>query len=340
MKLRPILSTAVLAALCASHVSAGAVLLINEVDADQTSTDASEFIELYSPGGALALDDFFVVLYNGSTNVEYSTFDLDGQAVPADGFFVIGPSTLTVPNTDYSPSNFAATNAVQNGQDAVALYFDPTGLLLASDFFGTDVAAPPAGAVLVDALVYDTSDADDPELLAALTPGQPQIDENGNGNGVTESCSRCPDGGTALDTSTYAPLAPTPGTSNCAGFTGWTDLGNGLAGAGGEPLLVGTGMLGPDAPTSLDLTNANGSATAALFVGLSAINAPFKGGTIVPAPDLVVIVTTPPTGEIPLAFVWPDTAPVGVPIYLQWAIQDAGAPVLVALSNAISGQTP
>ena len=203
------------AALLAPALSADT--LINEVDCDQSGTDASEFIELFGSTGAGSLEDHFVVLYNGSTNLEYLTFDLDGQSMPADGFFVIAAAGGAVPNTDFAPGNFPATNAIQNGQDAVALYFDPTGALTSSSFTGTNVATPPAGAVLVDAVVYGTSDPDDPELLAALTPGQPQADENANGNGVGESISRCPDGGVALQTGTYVAQAPTPGTTNCIG---------------------------------------------------------------------------------------------------------------------------
>lgn len=339
MNLRSICLAALAGAIVAPATSADIVLLINEVDADQISTDAAEFIELYSPQGAMSLDGWFVVLYNGSNDTEYSTFSLATLSVPSDGFFVIGPSTLTVPNTDYSPSNFAATNAVQNGQDGVALYFDPTGLLTAPDFFNTLVTAPPAGAVLVDAVVYDTADADDPGLLAALTPGQPQINEDENLSGTSDAIARCADGGFPLVTTSYVVQPPTPGTSNCAS-SGWTDLGNALGGTNGDPVLTGVGSLVPNSNASLDLTNANGNATAALFIGLSTINASFKGGVLVPAPNSVTVLVTPANGEIPLAFVWPRDAAPGLPLYFQWAIQDAGAPVLVALSNAVSAETP
>ena len=62
---------------------------------------------------------------------------------------------------------------------------------------------------LIDALVYDTADADDTDLLSAL--GQSiQIDEAGTGNSATASVGRLPNG-----SGTFATLAtPTPGASN------------------------------------------------------------------------------------------------------------------------------
>ena len=101
-----------------------------------------------------------------------------------------------------------ADNLLQNGADAVALYMGD-----ATDFpNGTAVTA----TNLVDALVYDTNDGDDAGLLALLLPGQPQINEDGNGNKDFESNQRCPDGaGVARVTSGYIQDSPTPGSENC-----------------------------------------------------------------------------------------------------------------------------
>jgi len=75
---------------------------------------------------------------------------------------------------------------------------------------------PATATNLVDAVVYDTSDADDAALLAILTPSQPQIDENANANSATQSIQRCPDGaGGARVTTSYVTTAPSPGTTNC-----------------------------------------------------------------------------------------------------------------------------
>lgn len=86
---------------------------------------------------------------------------------------------------------------IQNGPDAAALY--------AADGTNFPVNTPISLDGLVDAVVHETADPDDPGLLALLNAGQPQVDENAAG-----------DGG-ARNTDTYAPFSPTVGVANvCA----------------------------------------------------------------------------------------------------------------------------
>ena len=93
-------------------------VVINEVDADQTGTDSEEFIELRSAAPRQSLTGLAVVLYNGSDDASYDALDLDGFETDENGLFVIG--SATVPNVDLTLA--VATNAIQNGADAVALY--------------------------------------------------------------------------------------------------------------------------------------------------------------------------------------------------------------------------
>ena len=146
---------------------ATATVVINELDSDQAGTDAAEFVELFDGGaGNTSLTGMVVVFYNGSNDLSYAAFDLDGYSTDASGYFVLG--NTGVPGVDL----VFAGNFLQNGQDAVALYN------------GDATSFPNGTAVtttnLVDALVYDTSDADDPGLLVLLNAGQPQVDENAN----------------------------------------------------------------------------------------------------------------------------------------------------------------
>ncbi|MCB1630007.1 MAG: DUF11 domain-containing protein, partial [Xanthomonadales bacterium] len=102
-----------------------------------------------------------------------------------------------------------ADNTLQNGADAVALYVGDD-----TDF---PIDTPVTAINLVDALVYDTNDADDAGLLAPLLlTGQPQINEDGNGSKDFESNQRCPDsaGGPRVTTA-YRQSSPTPGSQNC-----------------------------------------------------------------------------------------------------------------------------
>ena len=180
-------------------------IVINEVDADQTGIDATEFIELYDGGvGSTVLDGLVLVPFNGSDDLSSSpAYDLDGYSTDANGYFVIGSSL--VPNVDYDLGPL--TDIIQNGADAVALY---TG-----DAVDFPNDTPITTTNLIDALVYDTNDGDDAGLLILLNAGQPQVNEDGNGNKETESNQRIPNGSGGLrNTNTYAQAIPTPGAVN------------------------------------------------------------------------------------------------------------------------------
>ena len=177
-------------------------ILINEVDSDQNGTDTMEFVELYDGGvGNTSLTGTVVVFYNGSDDTSYAAFDLDGFSTNANGYFTLG--NAAVPGVDL----VFADGLMQNGADAVAVYV------------GNGSSFPNGTAVttanLIDALVYDTSDADDPGLLVLLNSGQPQVNEDNGGNGITNSNQRCPNGsGGARNTSTYNQFTPTPDGAN------------------------------------------------------------------------------------------------------------------------------
>ncbi|MCK4412311.1 MAG: hypothetical protein KAY32_02080, partial [Candidatus Eisenbacteria sp.] len=199
MRARTIFSLFAVLALCAGVAGAQDVL-INEVDADTEGTDILEFVELYG-GPGMALDGYFVVFFNGSNNLAYATYDLTGYALDASGFFVLGNEGV-VP----TPAIIFPSNGLQNGADAVALYAG---------------AAPDTAIVtgLIDAIVYDTNDADDAELLTLLLAGEPQVNEDGAGDKDHHSNQRCPDGaGGSRVTSFYIQNFPTPwALNNCGG---------------------------------------------------------------------------------------------------------------------------
>jgi hypothetical protein len=172
-------------------------IVINEVDSDTPGVDNLEFIELYDGGqGNMPLDGLVVILFNGNGDQQYSAFDLDGFSTSEQGFFVIGSAQVS--NVD-----MLLSGGIQNGADAVALYEGN-----ASEFVQVTVDR------LQDALVYDTGSPDDPGLLFLLLPGEPQVNENMNGAGTTQSMARRPDGGESRRTSTYVAQAPTPGAYN------------------------------------------------------------------------------------------------------------------------------
>jgi len=178
-------------------------LVINELDSDQNSTDTTEFVELATGVAGVSLGDYVLVFFNGRGDVSYVTIALAAETDDNGLLLVANP---LVPGAAIT----FAQNTLQNGQDAVAVY-----QAKASDFtVGT--AATSKG--IIDALVYDTSVGDDPELLQALMgpgPHSIQVDENGTGAGISVSIQRCSD--ERLDGRAFNVAAPTAGSLNSVG---------------------------------------------------------------------------------------------------------------------------
>lgn len=123
--------------------------------------------------------------------------------------------------------------------------------------------------------------------------------------------------------------------------TPWADLANAIGGAGGDPLLLGTGPLNPGSNVVLALTNAPQAVSAHLVLGLSQLDAPFKGGVMVPQPDfLVSLITSDGDGSLTLESTWPPGVPSGTSIFFQYWIPDRTGPQGFLASNAVSGTTP
>lgn len=154
--------------------------VISEVDSDTPGTDTEEFIELkWTPN--TSLEGLVVVLFNGNGDVSYNAFDLDGFSTDANGFFILANVAIAGPN-DF---NIGASNVLQNGADAVALY---TGN---ADDFPNGTA--PSTTNLLSALVYGTADPDATGLLNGLGETV-QYDESANGSSAIESIQRKNDG--------------------------------------------------------------------------------------------------------------------------------------------------
>ena len=171
-------------------ISYSQAVVINELDCDTPGIDYGEFVELKSATPNFALDGYVLVFFNGSSSggdSSYFALDLDGAVTDVNGLLLIGSDTVTP-----YPQVFIGENLIQNGADAIAIYqgndYDfPEGTLATT-------------TNLVDALVYDTSDADDTVLMSLLGVTE-QINE-GPGNN-TNSIQRNNDG-------SYTSTTPTP----------------------------------------------------------------------------------------------------------------------------------
>jgi hypothetical protein len=136
-----------------------------------------------------------VVLFNGSNDQSYNAIDLDGYSTDGNGFFILADDAVVDKDLLLGTSD-----QIQNGADAIAIY-----LADATDF---PIGTVPTTTNLVDAIVYDTNDADDSGLLTGL--GEiTQYNESENGTSATQSLQRQNDG-------TYATLDPTPRAENNA----------------------------------------------------------------------------------------------------------------------------
>lgn len=180
-----------------SHLAFGQVV-INELDSDTPSTDDREFIELKSTTPNFSLDGYVLVLFNGNAtsttaNQSYYTLDLDGLTTDANGIILIGNSLISP-----APDKTFPINIIQNGADGVGLYLGN-----ASDFPEFTLATT---TNLIDALMYDTSDADATDLMNLLGVTV-QYNENQNNLQTTQSVQRKNDG-------TYETKNPTPGANN------------------------------------------------------------------------------------------------------------------------------
>ena len=182
-------------------------VIINEIDSDTPGSgiDTAEFVELYDGGvGNTSLNGLTVVFYNGNGDIVYGAFDLDGFATNGAGYFTLGNPGVPGVDLEFNPG---PSGFLQNGADAVALFVGN-----ATSF---PIGAPMSTVDLLDAVVYDTDDADDPGLLTLLNPTQPQVNENGGGDGPNQSIGRCENGtGGARNTSTYDNITPTPDSAN------------------------------------------------------------------------------------------------------------------------------
>ncbi|PQJ18368.1 endonuclease [Nonlabens tegetincola] len=179
---------------CFAFAKAYSQVVINELDTDTPGTDNMEFVELKTDNPFQSLNGYVLVFFNGSTSTSsgqgrsYYTVDLDGLTTDNNGLIVLGSSQVSP-----VPDRLLAESNIQNGADAVAIYL------------GDDTDWPDRTFAnqtnLIDALVYETDDALNQNLLNLLGETV-QYNENENGNKLSESIQRKADGTFEVKTST------------------------------------------------------------------------------------------------------------------------------------------
>ncbi|MBK9387104.1 MAG: hypothetical protein IPN34_19995 [Planctomycetes bacterium] len=124
------------------------------------------------------------------------------------------------------------------------------------------------------------------------------------------------------------------------GFTahdGFYDLGKGLPGVSGEPILSGTGSLIGGQSFALVGTNAAPSTLGVLAVGVGQLNFPLFGGTLCPniLAGFTLNIGTNGNGTFSFPSGIPAGTPAGVEILTQALYLDAAAPQGFSFSNAL-----
>ncbi|MCB9898031.1 MAG: hypothetical protein H6825_08510 [Planctomycetes bacterium] len=109
----------------------------------------------------------------------------------------------------------------------------------------------------------------------------------------------------------------------------------------GRATLTGSGSLLAGTPWSLRLRGGPPSATTFLVLGLAQIDVPFKGGVLVPSPDLVLGgLPLDGAGDLTLTGTWPTGVPSGALLAFQCWMPDAHGPVGFGASNGVLFQVP
>ncbi|WP_136667901.1 endonuclease [Flavobacterium sp. H122] len=179
-------------------------VVINELDADQASSDYKEFVEFKSSTPNFSLDGYVLVFFNagsgGTSNASYRAYDLDGIVTNVNGIATIGgPQISPVPNRYFANE----IDNIQNGPDAIGLYLGN------GNDFPTGTAA--SATNLVDAIVYHIGGSvTATAIIDALNlSGRTftSINENLNASKDTHSIQRKNDG-------SYDVKLPTPGANN------------------------------------------------------------------------------------------------------------------------------
>ena len=124
----------------------------------------------------------------------------------------------------------------------------------------------------------------------------------------------------------------------------WADHEHALKGTSFQPpLLYAAGSLGSASGNELLLAGIPGGGAAYIVASATDLSVPFKGGVLVPAPDVILgpVALPDAIGEaLSLPFHMPVVVPSGFTFYMQYWFADAGAPQGFAASNALSGTTP
>ena len=121
----------------------------------------------------------------------------------------------------------------------------------------------------------------------------------------------------------------------------WASLPGGVAGVSGVPVLSGSGPLVGGESVTLTLANGKPLASAFMVIGFAQLNAPFKGGVLVPSVNLLLPgLPLNGAGGIALSAPWAKGLPAASKVYFQMWMPDPAGAAGFSGSNGLRATTP
>jgi hypothetical protein len=121
----------------------------------------------------------------------------------------------------------------------------------------------------------------------------------------------------------------------------WNTVPYSLAGSAGYSKLSGEGSLQPGSPLAFHIASGPPGAPVFFIASLFSLEAPFKGGLLVPLPTLMYALgPLDANGALHLSTTWPTGIAPGSTAYTQAWFVDAGGPVGFASTNGLAGTAP
>lgn len=245
-----------------------AQIVINELDADTTSTDVKEFVELKSATPNMPLDGYCLVFFNGGSgllNASYLAIDLDGMTTDINGLLLLGNAQVTP-----APAYIIPNASIQNGPDVVAIY-----QANATDFPLNSQATLNG---LVSALAYSNAATTSPSAIMTVLGLTDCVNENQTQNAANQSIQRNND-------ATFSVATPTPGVNNDGSgvvLNGITITATPNPATEGQTMQVTFTTTTPVTGTNLllNFTLVNGSFTLLDYSGNQTVSIPVGASTV------------------------------------------------------------
>lgn len=279
-----------------------------------------------------------------------------------DGLFATSPIPTRVAGflTDHAFADFDDDGqvdvavATSTGGDGVAVLLGNGDGTFAPEF-GLSFPGAPVGVIAADLdldgaidLAAFGSTSDDLLVRRGLGDGTFALDVTLSGAGA--SAATRPVVG-LVDTDLFPDLLHTTGTGASTEVTlvrnhtyapdsPYADLGGELAGAAGFPVLLADGVLEAGTPFAWRTLQLVPGRAVYVVVGLGLLDAPFKGGTMKPTPDLLIgPFIADGAGAATFGGTWPSLNG-GYDVFVQAWIVDASGPAGFAASPGLVASLP